>query len=61
MAKTYCSKCGGKLVYESYPAEEMLARKCFVCGKIDSYLELTRAQSKRLFRPVDTPAIPLAS
>lgn len=40
--------------------EEMLAMKCFMCGKIDSYRELTRDESRRLFRRVDT-SIPLAS
>jgi hypothetical protein len=48
-----CEKCGGKLVYETYPAEDMLVNKCFVCGKIASYRELTREQSRRLFRRVD--------
>jgi dTDP-4-dehydrorhamnose reductase len=52
-----CSKCGGKVVYESYPMEEMLVGKCFVCGKIDSYRELTREQSRRLFRRIDQPAV----
>jgi hypothetical protein len=58
-----CSKCGGKLVYESYPAEEMLVVKCFMCGKIDGYRELSREESRKLFRKVDrVPAPqPLAS
>lgn len=50
-----CKKCGGRLVYESYPMEDMLAYKCFVCGKIDSYRELTRQQARTLFRRVDAP------
>lgn len=63
MARPVCSKCGGKLVYESYPLEEMLVMKCFVCGKIDSYRELSREESRQLFRRVDRPAVrqPLAS
>lgn len=61
MTRPTCKKCGGKLVYESYPMEEMLAMKCFVCGKIDSYLELTREESRRLFRKIDQPAARLAS
>lgn len=60
MARPTCKKCGGKIVIESYPMEEMLAMKCFMCGKIDSYRELTRDESRRLFRRVDT-SIPLAS
>ena len=58
-----CKKCGGKLVYESYPLEDMLVSKCFVCGKIDAYRELTRDEARRLFRRVDAPvsAQPLAS
>jgi hypothetical protein len=57
-----CKKCGGKLVYESYPLEDMLVSKCFVCGKIDKYRELTREESRRLFRRVDgVAAPPLAS
>jgi hypothetical protein len=52
-----CKKCGGKLVYESYPLEDMLVSKCFVCGKIDAYRELTREQARRLFRRVDQPAV----
>lgn len=55
MARPVCSKCGGKLVYESYPLEEMLVMKCFVCGKIDSYKELSREESRQLFRRVDRP------
>ena len=61
LARPVCSKCGGKLVYESYPMEEMLVMKCFVCGKIDSYRELTREESRQLFRRVDQPAARLAS
>ena len=57
MTHPKCSKCGGKVVYESYPMEEMLVGKCFVCGKIDSYRELTREQSRRLFRRIDQPAV----
>lgn len=57
-----CKKCGGKLVYESYPLEDMLVSKCFVCGKIDKYRELTREEARRLFRRVDrVTAPPLAS
>ncbi len=57
-----CKKCGGKLVYESYPLEDMLVSKCFVCGKIDKYRELTRDEARRLFRRVDrATAPPLAS
>jgi hypothetical protein len=48
-------------VYESYPLEDMLVSKCFVCGKIDSYRELTRAEARNLFRRVDTAAARLAS
>lgn len=55
MIRPRCKKCGGKLVYESYPVEEMLVNKCFVCGKIDSYHELSREESRRLFRRVDQP------
>jgi hypothetical protein len=56
-----CKKCGGRLVYESYPLEDMLVSKCFVCGKIDSYRELTRDEARRLFRRVDAPvARPIA-
>lgn len=63
VTRPVCKKCGGKLVYESYHMEEMLVMKCFVCGKIDSYRELTREQSRRLFRRVDPVAVstPLAS
>jgi hypothetical protein len=50
-----CPKCGGRLVYEAYPAEEMLVSKCFVCGKIASYRELSREQARKLFRRVDRP------
>lgn len=39
---------------EAYPAEDMLVSKCFVCGKIDSYRELTREQVRTMFRRVDT-------
>ncbi|HZU11831.1 MAG TPA: hypothetical protein VFB58_03250 [Chloroflexota bacterium] len=55
MAQPVCKKCGGKLVYESYPLEEMLVMKCFMCGKIDSYRELSRQESRTLFRRVDQP------
>lgn len=55
MNRAKCGKCGGKLVFESYPMEEMLVRKCFVCGKIDGYRELSREESRRLFRRVDRP------
>jgi hypothetical protein len=48
-------KCGGRLVYESYPMEDMLVSKCFVCGKIDAYRELTREEARTLFRRVDRP------
>ena len=53
-----CKKCGGKLVYESYPLEDMLVSKCFVCGKIDKYRELTREEARRLFRRVDPANAP---
>lgn len=53
-----CKKCGGKLVYESYPLEDMLVSKCFVCGKIDKYRELTRDEARRLFRRVDAVTAP---
>jgi hypothetical protein len=56
LVRPMCKKCGGKLVFESYPMEEMLVYKCFVCGKIDSYKELTRDESRKLFRRVDQPA-----
>jgi len=52
-----CKKCGGRLVYERYPLEEMLVNKCWVCGKIDSYRELNREEAKRLFRRIDQPAV----
>ena len=61
MTRLSCTKCGGKLVYESYPAEDMLVLKCFACGKIDGYRELTREQARRLFRTVDQPTRRLAS
>lgn len=61
VARHSCGKCGGKIVYESYPVEEMLVFKCFTCGKIDRYRELTREESRRLFRPVDQPVVRLAS
>lgn len=63
MTRPVCKKCGGKLVYETYPLEDMLVSKCFACGKIDSYRELTREQSRRLFRRVDQPVAshPIAS
>lgn len=57
MNRPKCGKCGGKLVLESYPMEEMLVSKCFVCGKIDNYRELTREESRRLFRRVDQPKL----
>jgi hypothetical protein len=57
VARPVCNKCGGKLVYESYPLEEMLVMKCFVCGKIDSYRELSREESRRLYRRVDRPVV----
>ncbi len=61
MTRPNCKKCGGRLVYESYPLEDMLVSKCFVCGKIDSYRELTRDEARRLFRRVDAPvARPIA-
>ncbi len=43
--------------------EEMLVSKCFVCGKIANYRELSREESRRLFRRVDQPPMvqPLAS
>ena len=53
VTRPMCKKCGGKLVYEAYPMEDMLVSKCFVCGKIDTYRELTRDQARRLFRKVD--------
>ncbi len=59
-----CAKCGGKLVCEAYPLEDMLVSKCFVCGKIAAYRELSREESRRLYRRVDQPAAaaqPLAS
>lgn len=62
MVRPNCKKCGGKLVYEAYPMEDMLVSKCFVCGKIDAYRELTREQARRLYRRVDGPVRqPLAS
>lgn len=36
--------------------EDMLVTKCFVCGRIDSYRELSRAEAKRLFRTIDSTA-----
>lgn len=54
MARPVCSKCGGRIVYEAYPSEDMLVTKCFVCGKIDSYRELTREQVRTMFRRVDS-------
>jgi hypothetical protein len=33
--------------------EDMLVMKCFVCGKIDSYRELTREQVRRVFHGRD--------
>jgi hypothetical protein len=38
--------------------EDMLVSKCFVCGKIEGYRELTREEARRLFRRVDQPAAP---
>ena len=55
MTRPSCKKCGGRLVYERYPLEEMLVNKCFCCGRIDSYRELTRDEARRLFRRVDQP------
>ena len=57
MTRPVCKKCGGKLVYESYPMEDMLVSKCWVCGKIDSYRELSREESRQLFRKVDNSLI----
>lgn len=62
MNRPCCAKCGGRLVIESYPAEDMLANKCFVCGKIASYRELSREESRRLFKRVDQqPTVRAAS
>lgn len=63
MTQSRCKKCGGRLVVESYPLEEMLVNKCFTCGKIDGYRELTRQEAKTIFRRVDRhlPAARLAS
>jgi hypothetical protein len=36
----------------------MLVMKCFMCGKIDSYRELSREESRQLFRRVDPMAAP---
>ena len=58
MIRPTCTKCGGRLVLESYPMEEMLVRKCWVCGKIDGYRQLTRDEARRLFRRVDQPVQP---
>lgn len=58
MAQPICKKCGGRLEYESYPMEEMLVRKCWVCGKIDGYRQLSRDEARRLFRRVDRPVHP---
>jgi hypothetical protein len=52
-----CPKCGGKLVFEAYPLEEMLVHKCFMCGKIDFYRELSREEARRMYRRVDQPAV----
>ncbi len=57
MARPTCSKCGGRIVYEAYPAEDMLVTKCFVCGKIDNYRELTRDEVHRIFRRVDASVV----
>lgn len=32
--------------------------KCFMCGRIDSYRELSREESRQLFRRVDHAAVP---
>lgn len=48
-------------MYEAYPLEEMLVRKCFVCGKIASYRELSREESRQLFRKVDRPVVTSSS
>lgn len=63
MVRPKCSKCGGKLVSEAYPLEDMLVKKCFVCGKIESYHEMSREESRRLFSGADRSkaARPLAS
>lgn len=45
------------MMYEAYPAEDMLVSKCFVCGKIDSYRELTREQARTMFRRVDAASL----
>jgi len=57
LTRPVCTKCGGKLVYESYPTEDMLVSKCWVWGKIDSYRELSREESRRLFRKVDNSLV----
>jgi hypothetical protein len=57
MTRPTCKKCSGRLVYESYPLEDMLVSKCFVCGKIDTYRELTRDEARRIFRRVDRSAV----
>lgn len=54
MVRPTCSKCGGRIMQEAYPMEDMLVSKCFVCGKIDNYRELTREQVRTMFRRVDT-------
>ncbi len=59
MSRPTCPKCGGKLVIESYPAEDMLARKCFMCGRIAGYRQLSREESRRLFRPIDPQRTPM--
>lgn len=53
MNRPRCSKCGGKLILEAYPQEDMLVTKCFVCGKIESYRELSRAEARNMYRRVD--------
>lgn len=58
MNRPNCKKCGGRLVFESYPMEDLLVTKCFMCGKIDSYRELTREQARSLFRRVDRTPVP---
>jgi ribosomal protein S14 len=44
-------------MYESYPQEDMLVNKCFMCGRIDSYRELSREESRQLFRRVDADTL----
>lgn len=61
MPRPTCPKCGGRLVIESYPAEDMLAQKCFMCGRIAGYRHLSREESRRLFRPVDRVTVPVST